>query len=403
MDAVAYNLETLRKALTKTDVLLSASGSDPSKLQEAGRVMCEALGTVLAEEGDDHASMGLLAQLRQELADTETYRMAWSLRRSDILELRRLLYQPVVATVLMRLGYQPPPATGVLVGDIVRHLRSIAAVPPREPPSYFFDQAKAAIENVRREICELARTGETPQRLRMLINEGRSYIGKVLFAAVVVPTAAAAAAHFGPEFLHLLEELLGRMAELWAVVSMGAVAAIPPSDKEMAAPRASIGSAGAPTSPNVAEVDARQPEGQTRILSGAEHQDEESRADRQTSQPSTSGIDQSSVRLPSQQFSAEQLRRFKEQTGRLPGQHPYQSPANSISMSKPETNDRPGIDRDRLLDIAKQLRQAKTPQKEQGLIDELERLAGSNPGGAIKASRPVDPPGTHASDSPINP
>jgi hypothetical protein len=225
-DAVAHELEMLKRALEKTKKLLP--GSDAGELQQAGKIMCDALGAVLGDEhGDGQRRPGLLGILRQELTDPEIHKIARPLRQPDIVELRQLLDAPVISEVLHRLGYDPPPAIVLLVDNTGQPLKEIASTTHQEVPGHLFDQAQQAIDKLRLEICHLSKTGENPTRLHRLLVGGRAVIGQILLATVVALGSAAITQLLGHHMAELIEALLHQLGDLWAVVSISSVAAIP--------------------------------------------------------------------------------------------------------------------------------------------------------------------------------
>jgi hypothetical protein len=240
MEAMRYELQRLTRALERTDTFLAAND-----LELAGREMCAALGDVLREVQPEkppsifarwrgqpvpQRTPGLLAMLRDELANPAYYEMAWRLGRGQIGKLERSLRDPVIADTLARLGYQGTASIDTLILDTATGLRKLAAVPPRTPPTEIFDQAKASINELRREICQLATTGRNKERLRQRIQRGRAAIAKVLLAAVIMPAVAAVAEHLGLQGA----EIIDRLGDLWAVLSLGAVAAIPIAGEPLA-------------------------------------------------------------------------------------------------------------------------------------------------------------------------
>jgi hypothetical protein len=236
MDAVTRELQSLAKALQRTDAYLASD-----ELHLAGHEMCRALEGVVREAQPERRLgpigrlrgrpvpqrlPGLLAMLRDDLTNPDYFKVAWPLQREPIERLTRLLRDPVIADTLVRFGY-PPPAVEPLLDATATGLRNLAAKPPRTPPIQLFSEASAAIDELAREICQLARTQKNPRRLRQLIEQGRAVIAQILLTAVVTPAVAVAAEQFLPQAAAIIEQLRDRLGELWAVLSLGAVAAIP--------------------------------------------------------------------------------------------------------------------------------------------------------------------------------
>jgi hypothetical protein len=236
MDAVTRELQYLAKVLQRTDAYLASD-----ELQLAGHEMCRALGGVVREAQPERRPgpigrllgrpmpqrlPGLLAMLRADLTNPDYFKVAWLLQRESIERLTRLLRDPVIAETFVRFGY-PPPAVEPLLDATANGLRDLAARPPRTPPTQLFDEASAAIGELAREICQLTRTQKDPRRLRELIEQGRAVIAQILLAAVIIPAVAVAAEQILPQAAAIIEQLGHRLGELWAVLSLGAIATIP--------------------------------------------------------------------------------------------------------------------------------------------------------------------------------